>query len=468
MKLPQILITISDRLYQQRAKAIVVGGSVRDHYLQLPIKDYDIEVFGLDSLAELEEILSRFGTVNLVGKSFGVLKFRYDGDEYDFSFPRREKKVSKGHNGFDITIDGDMDFKEAALRRDFTINAMGYDIVERRFIDPYGGLDDMKHKVLRHINDTTFVEDPLRVYRAVQFCARFEYELAESSFELCRDMVSSGLLEELPKERVYIEWEKLLLKARRPSIGLELFRRLGVLRYFPELEALIGIPQSPKWHPEGDVWIHTLLCVDAMAKLLRSDKLGDDRDKNTIYLFAILCHDMGKATTTTIDDENNIKSIGHEYAGVSIAKRFMSRVTNDQSLINGILPLVEHHLKPSQFYRAGSSDKAIRRLATKVSIEDLVVVAKADFLGRTTDEAQSGIYRAGEWLLERSRELSVEKAPLANLLKGRDLIELGLKPSPKFGKILDEIYKLQLDGYIDDRDDAIDYIKEKYIKGKSC
>jgi len=175
-----------------------------------------------------------------------------------------------------------MDFKEAALRRDFTINAMGYDIEKRLFLDPYGGLDDMGQRVLRHINDTTFIEDPLRVYRAVQFCARFDYELADSSFGLCIDMVSDGLLEELPKERVYMEWEKLLLKAQRPSIGLELFYRLGVLRYFPELEVLIEIPQSPKWHPEGDVWIHTLLCVDAMAKLLKNDKLIYDREKNII------------------------------------------------------------------------------------------------------------------------------------------------------------------------------------------
>jgi len=463
MKLPKILMTISSILQSRGAKAIVVGGSVRDYYLQLPIKDYDIEVFGLGSLTELESILSEFGSVNLVGKSFGVLKFKYGGDEYDFSFPRREQKVSDGHRGFAVAVDGDMDFKEAALRRDFTINAMGYDISKSLFLDPYGGLDDMRQRVLRHINDSTFIEDPLRVYRAVQFCARFDYVLADSSFGLCSEMVSNDLLEELPKERVYIEWEKLLLKAQRPSIGLELFYRLGVLRYFPELEALIGVPQSPKWHPEGDVWIHTLLSVDAMAK-----QLGDDERQKIIYMLAILCHDMGKATTTTIDDDNNIKSIGHEHAGVSIAKLFISRLTNDQSMIEAILPLVEHHLKPSQFYRAGSSDKAIRRLATKVSIEDLVIVAKADFLGRTTDEARQGIYRAGEWLLKRSKQLSVEKSPLEYLLRGRDLIELGLKPSPKFGKILDEIYELQLDGTIDSREEAIEYIEDHYIKGGKC
>ena len=463
MKLPQILITISDTVQQRGAKAIVVGGSVRDHYLQLPIKDYDIEVFGLDSLEELEEILGDLGSVNLVGKSFGVLKFSYDGDEYDFSFPRREEKISDGHRGFDVSVDAGMDFKEAALRRDFTINAMGYDIAEKKFIDPYGGLEDIKQKTLRHIDDITFIEDPLRVYRAVQFCARFEYELADSSFRLCREMVSDGSLEELAKERVYIEWKKLLSKALRPSIGLELFRKLGVLRYFPELEALIGTPQSPKWHPEGDVWIHTLLCVDAMAVILYTQNTQYNEEQKILYLFAILCHDLGKPTTTTIDDDGNIKSIGHEHAGVPIAKSFMGRLTDEHSLIEGILPLVEQHLKPSQFYRANSSDKAIRRLATKVSIEDLVVVAKADFLGRTTDEAQSGIYRAGEWLLERSKLLSVKKSPLANLLQGRDLVELGFEPSPKFGKILDEVYELQLDGIINNKDEAIAYIKEKYI-----
>jgi tRNA nucleotidyltransferase (CCA-adding enzyme) len=219
MKLPEILKTISKRLKEEHAKAIVVGGSVRDHFLKLPSKDYDIEVYGLESLEVLEKILSEFGSVNLVGKSFGVLKFVHNKEEYDFSFPRTEAKVAQGHKGFEVQTDGKMDFKTASKRRDFTINAMGYDIEEKTFLDPFDAQEDIKNKILRHIDDDSFVEDPLRVYRVVQFSARFEFELADETKVLCKEMITKGMLEELPKERVYGEWKKLLLKAEKPSLG---------------------------------------------------------------------------------------------------------------------------------------------------------------------------------------------------------------------------------------------------------
>ena len=224
MQLPKIIYTISEVLKNKNAKAIVVGGSVRDHFLKLDIKDYDVEIYGLKTIEELEEVLAEYGSVNLVGKSFGVLKFQYDGEEYDFSFPRTEQKVGAGHRGFDVLVDGTMNFEEASKRRDFTLNAMGYDIEEQMFLDPYGGLADIKKGLLRHIDNETFIEDPLRVYRAVQFCARFGYTLAKESFELCQTMVAQGMLEELAQERVYIEFTKLLLKSPNPSIGFELMR----------------------------------------------------------------------------------------------------------------------------------------------------------------------------------------------------------------------------------------------------
>lgn len=271
MKIPNILKTISKTLQAKNAKAIIVDGCVRDHFLELPIKDYDIEVYGLEKMEELEEVLAMYGSVNLVGKSFGVLKFNYEGEEYDFSFPRTEAKVGVGHRGFDVEVDGTLSYKKAAMRRDFTINALGYEIETQQFIDPFGGEDDMQAKLLRHIDDATFIEDPLRVYRAVQFCAWFGYALAEETFVLCQKMVADGMLDELAKERVYTEWQKLLLKSPKPSVGFELMRELGIIkRYFPELHALIDIPQSPKWHPEGDVWIHTMMTLDEMAKLRRS------------------------------------------------------------------------------------------------------------------------------------------------------------------------------------------------------
>jgi len=464
MKLPKILHIISKALQAKDAKAIIVGGSVRDHFLKLTIKDYDIEVYGLESMQELEELLARYGSVNLVGKSFGVLKFSYEGEEYDFSFPRLETKTGEGHRGFDVEVDGTLDFKTAARRRDFTVNALGYDVEEKTFLDPFGGLEDIKQKTLQHIDDETFIEDPLRVYRAVQFCARFGFGLALKTKVLCQDMSDKGLLEELPKERVYSEWKKLLLKAPKPSVGFELMRELGLLEcYSPELHALVDVPQSPVWHPEGDVWVHTMMTVDEMATLVKSEEIEDRDEKDKLrFMFAILCHDLGKAVSTTKDDEGNIRSIGHEYTGISLTKMFMLRLTDEHDFIESLLPLVEHHLKPSQFYRAESKDKAIRKLASKVNIEDLVVVAKADFLGRTTEEALARDYKAGAWILEKATKLKVKNKPLEKLLQGRDLIDLGLEPSPKFSEIINEVYMLQLEGKISFKEEALSYIGEKY------
>ncbi|MEA3492311.1 MAG: HD domain-containing protein [Campylobacterota bacterium] len=456
--IPKIIQTISQTLIDHNAKAIIVGGSIRDHLLNLPLKDYDIEVYGLQSLEELETILSHYGSVNLVGKSFGILKFSYGGDEYDFSFPRLEQKIGEGHRGFSVACDGDLPFEQASLRRDFTINAMGYDIESGLLLDPYGAREDMRNRTLRHINSDSFVEDPLRVYRAVQFCARFGYRLAEETMLLCQQMVESGMLEELPKERVYSEWIKLLLKSPKPSIGFELMHKLGILRYFPELQAIIGLPQSPKWHPEGDVWVHTMMSIDAMAGL----RLGDER-VDLKLMFAVLCHDLGKATTTTIEEDGRIRSIGHEREGIKPTKSLLYRLCCEHNFIDSLLPLVQYHLAPSQLYVNNSKDRAVRRLSTKVTISELIIVAKADFLGRTTESARSGIYEAGEWLLEKAKNLKVQEEPPQSIIQGRDLIGLGFEPSPRFKDILASVYSLQIEGKITDREEALRFVKEEFL-----
>ncbi|KYJ86599.1 CCA tRNA nucleotidyltransferase [Sulfurovum riftiae] len=491
MNLPPLLEQIAKKLQQENARAVLVGGAVRDMIMGYAVnKDYDVEVYGLASILELEKILSAFGSVNLVGRSFGVLKLVHEEEEYDFSFPRLEKKTGKGHRGFDVVTDGKMDFEEASRRRDFTINAMGYDIESGTFLDPFNGRRDMELKQLRHIDDSSFVEDPLRVYRAVQFSARFGYGLADETEKLCREMVERGMLEELPKERVYIEIKKLLLKADRPSVGFELMRRLGITeRCFPELHALIDVPQDPEWHPEGDVWVHTMLSIDAMERLIRDESafsiqysaLREEKQKLKL-LFAVLCHDFGKPLTTIIELENGeviawdpstclalnaerfarIRAISHEKAGVEPARSFIYRLTDEHDFIESILPLIEHHLKPLQFYKQGAKASAIRRLATKVNIEELVLVAKADFLGRTTEEAKSAVFKAGEWLLEKAKTLKVEKKPLECLVRGKDLIALGLKPSPEFKTILNEVYELQMEGTLETKEEALAYVKKKF------
>lgn len=452
MKIPEIIKTISEQLKRENAKAIVVGGAIRDHFLELPIKDYDVEVYGLESMDTLEGILNNYGSVNLVGKSFGVLKFSYDGEEYDFSFPRTEQKVALGHDGFLVTTNGSMSFKEASRRRDFTINAMGYDIERQTFIDAYGGREDIQKKLLRHIKSETFIEDSLRVYRAVQFCARFGYRLADETFELCKQMVEQKMLEELPKERIYTEFTKLLLKSPKPSMGFELMRELNILDYFPELKALIGVPQNPQWHPEGDVWTHTLMAVDKMVTL----KTGNEKH-DLKMMFGVLCHDFGKATHTQIMPDK-ITAIGHEKAGVEPTKKFLYRITNEHDLIQSVLPLVEYHLAPSIYFKNKAKNSTIRRLSLKVNIEALVTVARADFLGRTTQEALSGEYEAGDWLLAEARALEILNHPPKPFIQGRDLIALGLKPSTAFKLLLDGAYTAQIEGSIATKEEGLVWV----------
>ena len=375
MKLPLILYTISNVLTSHGAQAIIVGGAVRDYILNTPVKDYDIEVYNIESIDSLQDVLANYGSINLVGKSFGILKLVYDGSEYDFSIPRTESKSGMGHKGFKVKIDGNISFKKAAKRRDFTINSMGYDIKSKTIIDPYNAQKDIRTKTLRHIDDHTFIEDPLRVYRAIQFAARFEMQIDEKTKELCTSMISKDILDELPKERVYEEWKKLLLKSKKPSIGFELMRDVGIIeRYFPELHALIGVIQSPKWHPEGDVWTHTMMALDKMTGILKSQDIAE-KEKLKL-LFSILCHDLGKPSTTTIEKDGRIRAIGHEKEGVEPTCSLLRRLTDEHSFIKSILPLVEHHLKPSQFYTQGAKASTIRRLAVKVNIEELRSVTR--------------------------------------------------------------------------------------------
>ena len=206
---------------------------MRDYFLQLDVKDYDVEVYGLDTLEELEKILEEFGSVNLVGKSFGIVKLSTALMEYDFSFPRLENKVSVGHTGFDVIIDGTLDFQNASKRRDFTINSIGYDYKNKTFLDPFDGISDIQNKLLKHIDDDTFIEDPLRVYRAIQFSARFEFALDNHTLKLCKNITQTEEFSQISQERIYEEFKKLFLKSQQPSMGLELLNTLEIEKIDP-------------------------------------------------------------------------------------------------------------------------------------------------------------------------------------------------------------------------------------------
>ena len=452
MNLPYILIKIAKKLEKKGAKAIVVGGAIRDYYLNLPIKDIDIEVFNICSYEELANTLLEFGDVNLVGKSFGVVKLKVDNLEFDFSLPRVEKKVDKGHNGFYVECNSKLTFKQAAIRRDFTINAMGYDILQNKLLDPFNGKKHLQNRLLHIVNSSTFIEDPLRVYRAIQFAARFEMTLSKESFNLCKQMVDRSDLEELPRQRIWEEFKKLLLKAKKPSIGLNLMRELGILRYFLELEALINVKQEPTYHAEGDVWTHTLMVVDEMAKL----KSGDER-VDLIRLLSALCHDFGKPATTKVID-GKIRAFNHDKAGVEPTIKFLNRLTDDKKLIESVSNFVLYHLRVNQLYKGGAKAAAIRRLSTKINLQELELLSRADYFGRISKDKKER-FEAGEWLLKRAKELNVLNAPPKPYVFGKDLIALGLTPSPKFKEILNKVYQAQLEGKFSTKEEAIDYLK---------
>lgn len=457
-KIPSILEDILKDLQKIGATPIIVGGSVRDYFLNIPIKDYDIEIFGINSLDIIQKSLEKFGSVKLVGKSFGVLTLKVNEYDFDFALPRTETKIGNTHQDFEVITNANLSFKEAAIRRDFTINAIGYDFFKQEFLDPFDGINDLKNETIKHINDKTFIEDSLRVYRAIQFASRFDFKIDENTKELCKQIVLSDELNYLPKERIYEEFKKLFLKSAKPSIGFELLRKLGVLRYFPELEVLIDCIQEPEYHPEGDVWIHTMMSLDELARILKEENIQDEYRK--LYLFyGILCHDFGKPFCTK-EIDGKITSFKHESLGIEPTISFLSKLTNEKKFIEIVCSLVKNHLTPFQLYLAESSLKAIKRLSLKVNIEDLCLVCLADCLGRTIKDKEK-CPNATSWLLNKAKELEIHNVPIKQLVQGRDLINLGFKPSEKFKEILEFAFDLQLDFHLE-KELIIKKIMEKY------
>ncbi len=456
--LPKILEKILYNLQEIGVKPILVGGCVRDTLLNIPCKDYDIELFNIDELQIVEKVLQKYGNVKLVGKSFGVLTLKVQEYDFDFALARIEKKVGSGHRGFEVITDKNLNFQEASLRRDFTINSIGYDFFTKELLDPNNGLDDLKNKELKHIKDETFIEDPLRVYRAIQFCARFNLKLNEKTFLLCKKIVENNELEELPKQRIYEEFKKLLLKSSKPSIGFNLLKQLGILKYFNELEALVGCIQDKVYHPEGDVWVHTLMALDELVKIVKIENINDEYRK--LYLsYAVLCHDLGKPFCTEVL-EDKVTSYKHEALGVEPTISFLLKLTDEKKLIEKVVPIVKNHLAPFQLYLANSSLNAVKRLSLKVNIEDLCLVCIADCLGRNINDKEK-CPKATSWLLEQAKLLNIQNNALKPHILGRDLITLGLKPSKQFKEILTYALDLQIDENLT-KEEILYFIKNKY------
>jgi tRNA nucleotidyltransferase (CCA-adding enzyme) len=435
-----VLEQVCHRIAAAGGTAWLVGGSVRDCLLGLPTGDIDLEVFGLPAPA-LRSALEQDFELDLVGQSFGILKVR--GWPIDVGLPRREAKIGLGHRGFEVHSDPDMPLSEAAARRDFTINAVYFDPLTGTLEDPFAGAADLERRVLRHTSPA-FGEDPLRVLRGMQLAARFDLEAAPATVTLCRTIAPEGLA----RERLFGEWSKLVTLGEKPSRGLTFLKDTGWLDHYPELAALPGCPQDPRHHPEGDVWIHTLHCLDAFA----AEKTGDYWEDLVVGL-AVLCHDLGKPATTT-HDGGTIRALGHEKKSVELAAVFLERLTSQAKLAAEVLPLVAEHMIPAQLHRAEASDAAVRRLAARVGrIDRLVRVARADNFGRPP--LPNDTYPAGDWLLAKAGRLAVTRGGPEPLVQGRDLIGLGQKPGPGFGVILERVYEAQLNGEVTSRDQGM-------------
>ena len=425
----QMAERIAQQVAQQGGRVYYVGGLVRDRLMGRENKDVDIEVHGVTPEV-LEGILDSLGEAKEMGASFGVYGLKHFC--LDIAMPRREQATGRGHRDFAVFVDPFLGTQKAAQRRDFTMNALMEDVLTGAVVDHFGGQEDIKRGIVRHVNDAAFAEDPLRVLRAAQFAARFGFRVAEETISLCAQMDLTALA----RERIYGELEKALLKAPRPSVFFTVLHQMGQLsHWFPEVEALMGIPQEPRFHPEGDVWNHTMLVLDQAAKL------REQAQDPTALLLSALCHDFGKKDALQ-NDHGRIRALGHEEAGIPLTEAFLSRITGEKRLHNYVANMVQLHMRPNILAAQKSSQKSFCRLFDRsVCPEDLLLLAKADALGRGIQQDYASTEAYLQKMLSRYREIMA-----LPYVQGADLIAAGFAPGKDFGAALAYAHKLRLAG----------------------
>lgn len=441
---------IAEKLLHAGARdCLMVGGYVRDRLMGIDSKDIDLEVYGL-SYRQIVDALQDL-RVDLVGKSFGILKI---GPHIDVSIPRRERKQGSGHRAFAVEPDPDMTYREAASRRDFTINSIAMDF-EGRIIDPYDGQGDIRRGLLR-ATSPAFKEDPLRVLRGMQFASRLGFDMEANTVRMCRQI--SGEFADLSKERIYDEWAKWT-RGDHPAKGLALLQDTGWLDHFPALASMAGTPQDPLWHPEGDVLVHTALVCDAAARI--AARRGFSSEERLLLLFAALLHDVGKAVTTVRNEDGRWISPGHAEEGVPIARRFLKALRAPGRVTDTVPPLVaEHMVHISLPAHQDPTPRLIRRLASRLmpaNIRLWAALCEADYSGRPPLPPGNPVARWEEIALQQE----VENARPGPLLLGRHLIEQGMTPGPEMGRLLKAAYEAQLDGAFDDLEGALAWLNKQ-------
>jgi tRNA nucleotidyltransferase (CCA-adding enzyme) len=442
-KIPKPLMAVLEKL----PDSYLVGGCVRDMMLGLKPSDFDTEVFGV-TYTELKDKVSKFGRAELVGNSFGTLKLWIPGEpkEFDFALPRQESKQGQGHKGFDVIHRSDMTMREAAIRRDFTVNAMYLDPRTGRVVDQFGGQDDLDHRILRHISPA-FSEDPLRVLRAMRFSSRFNMDVHPETVKFCHSIRET--FPELSKPRLWGEWSRWAEQATHPAKGLHFLKECGWIEHFPELSNLAGLLQDGEHHPEGDVWVHTCHVCNALAELPEWQTAPADR--RIALMFAALTHDLGKIEATETLPTGKIISYGHDEKGVPLADNFLQRIGSPNQVREWVAPLVRNHMAMN----TQPTEKWVRRLAVKVvpaSLDDLLIIMTADRFGRPP---KPKIHRP-EMLQVReiAANLKIEKEAPKPMIQGRDLIARGMPPGPRIGEILEQAFEAQLNGEFSSKETA--------------
>ncbi len=434
-----VVSQICTHLARVGGRPLLIGGAVRDVLLGTLAHDLDIEIYRLP-LKKVQKILSAYGSVMLVGKSFGVLRIR--GLPIDWSLPRTDSAGRKPT----VALDPYMSVKDACLRRDLTINAIGIDVITHKVVDPLNGRLDLQKKILRTPDVRRFVEDPLRFYRVMQFIGRFHMHPDRTLNRVCARMDISGV----SRERVEQEFCKLFLKSRRPSRGIVWLQKIGRLaEIMPEVAALVGVQQSEKWHPEGDVYVHTLQVLDAAAAIK-----GYSARERLILMWAALCHDVGKAVSSQHHADGQVSAHGHEEAGVALAKQLLARFTRDAALIRSVCVLVRYHMAPRTCIEQHAKPAAYKRLALHVqpvSLKFLATFACADLRGRNPKglaPLRCACVQEQEFV-KKAQRFGVLEGVAKPILHGRDLVEI--EPGPLMGRVLKRAYQIQLYENITDK-----------------